>query len=281
MDTRKINYKINQESIEVTVNDDLETKTGNKTILSSKEDDITYSQKWYKKGYHSEKFLKDNEFKLLKDGLTECVKNIIKKEIGVGITKFSLENYHQFVRSDDDHLKVVSKTRDLFAKDFGFPILEIIPKFENILGFGLSDIDQEKNEKVHIIVRINRPQSGDYNPPHKDIYERVDNDGHIPLFVNFWVPIAGVNEKSSLPLAPSSHLIPENEIKRTFKGAEVGGNKYRVRLIEKWQGKSDLDRAEVNYGQVLIFSSHLIHGLAINKQEDKTRVSLEFRLFKK
>jgi hypothetical protein len=30
-----------------------------------------------------------------------------------------------------------------------------------------------------------------------------------------------------------------------------------------------------------MFSSHMIHGLAINEEEDVTRVALEFRLFKK
>jgi len=30
-----------------------------------------------------------------------------------------------------------------------------------------------------------------------------------------------------------------------------------------------------------MFSGHLIHGLAINEETDKTRVALEFRLFKK
>jgi ectoine hydroxylase-related dioxygenase (phytanoyl-CoA dioxygenase family) len=134
---------------------------------------------------------------------------------------------------------------------------------------------------MHIIVRINRPHSNDYNPPHKDIYEGVDGENYIPLFINFWIPICGVTEKSSLPISPASHLIPENQILRTFDGAVVAGNKYRVRMVKEWAGKNTLERAKVTDGQVLVFSSHLIHGLAINEEQDLTRVALEFRLFKK
>jgi ectoine hydroxylase-related dioxygenase (phytanoyl-CoA dioxygenase family) len=100
------------------------------------------------------------------------------------------------------------------------------------------------------------------------------------IFLNFWIPIAGVTEKSNLPLAPKSHLINENLVLRTFEGGEIEGNKYRVRMIKSWNGESTLTRSKVRYGEVLIFSSHLIHGLAVNDEANKTRVALEFRLFK-
>lgn len=129
-------------------------------------------------------------------------------------------------------------------------------------------------------MRINRPLSNDYNPTHKDVYERVDNYNYVPKYINFWIPIAGVTEKSNLPLAPKSHLINENMIHRTFEGGKIEGNKYRVRMIKSWNGDNSLKRSTVKYGEVLIFSSHLIHGLAINEETDKTRVALEFRLFK-
>jgi ectoine hydroxylase-related dioxygenase (phytanoyl-CoA dioxygenase family) len=51
-------------------------------------------------------------------------------------------------------------------------------------------------------------------------------------------------------------------------------------MIKEWGGSHTLERAVVKDGQVLFFSSHLIHGLAINEEEDLTRVALEFRLFK-
>ena len=49
----------------------------------------------------------------------------------------------------------------------------------------------------------------------------------------------------------------------------------------EWNGRRDLHRAHVKYGQLLTFSCHLIHGVAINDQDDETRVALEFRLFER
>ena len=85
---------------------------------------------------------------------------------------------------------------------------------------------------MHIIVRINRPKSSDFNPPHKDIYEEVDKNNYIPPFINLWIPVAGVTMKSSLPMVPGSHILNENEILRTFDGSVVDGNPYRVRMIK-------------------------------------------------
>jgi ectoine hydroxylase-related dioxygenase (phytanoyl-CoA dioxygenase family) len=52
-------------------------------------------------------------------------------------------------------------------------------------------------------------------------------------------------------------------------------------MIKSWNGDITLTRPEIKYGEVLFFTSHLVHGLAINEEEDSTRVALEFRLFKK
>jgi hypothetical protein len=198
------------------------------------------------------------------------------------VENFELNKYHKCITSNEDHFKIVSKTRDLFPEDFNFPLDEIISKFEKILGFGLTDTNPYLNKQLHIIIRINRPHSTDYNPPHKDIYEGVDReDSYIPQFINLWIPICGVTDNSSLPMAPSSHLLPESKILRTFEGGVISGNKYRVRMIKEWGGSNELTRAKVGYGEVLFFSLHLVHGLAINEEEDETRVSLEFRLFKR
>lgn len=253
---------------------------GTDTVLSNKDTDIVFNQPWYDKGYAAIDFLTIEEFSFLKEGLTNCVKSIIEEQLKISTEGFTLETYHHFVRNSEDHFKVVGKTRDLFSADFNFPIEEMMPKFEKILGFELTDLDPKLGEKLHIIVRINRPKSNDYNPPHKDIYEEVDKNNYIPPFVNLWIPIAGVTENSSLPMVPFSHKLKESEILRTFDGGVVEGNKYRVRMIKEWGGNKTLERAEVKDGQVLFFSSHLIHGLAVNEEEDQTRVALEFRLFK-
>ena len=122
--------------------------------------------------------------------------------------------------------------------------------------------------------------STDYNPPHKDAYEQYDSSGIPPKFINFWIPIDGITQKTSLPIVPESHLIPENKIIRTTSRSSIDGNNYHVRFIKDW-GCNKLQRTNINLGQALIFSSYLIHGLATNDESDMTRVALEFRLFRK
>ena len=273
-------FAINGKTYAVSIDGCPEFRTGKDIVLSNSDTDIVYNQPWYKKGYTSERFLSNEEFAYLKTGLTASVKKIITEELGFDTEGFTLEKYHHFVSENQDHYKVVSRTRDLFSADFNFPIEEMIPKFEKLLGFSLTDMDPKLKERLHIIVRINRPKSNDYNPPHKDIYEEVDKNDYIPPFVNLWIPIAGVTENSSLPMVPGSHQLSEAEIVRTYDGGVVEGNTYRVRMIKEWGGSHDLERADVKDGEVLFFSSHLIHGMAINAEEDLTRVALEFRLFK-
>lgn len=275
-----LEYNINDNKRSVEATDGQHFQFGEDKVLSNEFSDITYTQDWYPEGYTSLPFLWNEEFLDLKEGITQTIKRISEDVVGKPLDGFTLENYHKYVTLNEQHFKVVSKTRDLYSSHFGFPIKDMIPKFEALLGFKLTDRITDTDLDEHIIVRINRPKSNDYNPPHKDMYEGYDNDKNFQ-FLNFWVPVAGVTDKSSLPISPKSHRISENKILRTIDGGKVGSNSYRVVLIKEWDGSSDLVRAKVDYGQVLMFSSHMIHGLAINEEEDVTRVALEFRLFKK
>lgn len=277
----ELSYNINGKNKKITVPDSEEFFFGSNHILSNKESDITFKFDWYNDGFTVQKFLTDEEFNFIKSGIESSIKDIIVNTLGVDINGFKLENYHKFVKSDEEHFKIVSKTRDLFTKDFSFDIDYLIPKLENVLNIKITDYDSINDYKSHIIVRINRPNSSDFNPPHKDMYEHYDGEGYIPKFVNFWIPICGVNNNSVLPISPKSHLIPENQVLRTTYGSNVNNHKYRVRLIKSWGDSNELIKPEVNYNEVLIFSSHLIHGLSLNEQDDTTRVALEFRLYEK
>lgn len=276
----EISYQINNESFSVSIEGSPVFQTGKDQVLSQADSDITFGQPWYNKGYAEEELLNEEEFDSLKQGLTDSIKNIIERELKIDVSNFELENYHKFVTDEESHFKIVSKTRDLFPADFSYPIMKLTKRLGNILGFNLTDEIPQIKKKLHIIIRINRPKSNDFNPPHKDTYEVFDQYNHILKFMNFWIPIVGVTENSSLPIAPESHKINESSICRTIEGGFMQGNKYRVRMIKSWNNDSDLIRSTVKYRQVLMFSSHLIHGLAINNEEDKTRVALEFRLFK-
>lgn len=275
-----LEYKIDGNVVGFEITDGQTYKLGDSKVLSNEQSDITYNQSWYPNGYTTSNFLSNSEFNFLKSEITKTIAEIISNELGIDTNGFTLEKYHKYITTNQAHFKIVSKTRDLYPWDFGFDIKELIPKFSDILKFKISDIDPYTNNRVHIILRINRPNSYDYNPPHKDMYEAYDRDGYFPQFVNFWVPIAGVTKKTSLPIVPKSHLISEDSVLRTTEGGIVNNNKYRVRFVKDW-GDNSLVRTNVDYSEVLIFSSHLIHGLAINEELDTTRVALEFRLFKR
>ena len=208
----------------------------------------------------------------MKKGIQECLFKISKKT-------FILEEYHR--HCEEGHYRIVQKTRDLFPCDFKFDTKVIVEKLGALLGLELTDIDPDTNKKLHIILRINRPNSTDYNPPHKDIYQQYDESGIVPKCVNFWIPICGVNKDSTLPLAVGSHLLSEDKIFRSFDGGFVNGKAYNVRSVLHWGGDVRLTLPQVNDQQVLVFSSHLVHGCAINHQKDTTRIALEFRLFPK
>ena len=165
----KINFDINDKTYRVLIDDAPPFSYRKEGLVSNAQTDITFSQDWYNVGFSANGFLDNDEFRYLKEELTKCVQNIISAELGADIEGFELNNYHHFVTTNELHFKVVSKTRDLFPSDFNFPLAEIIPKFEKILGFKLTDISPFDGSQLHIILRINRPNSTDYNPPHKDI----------------------------------------------------------------------------------------------------------------
>lgn len=256
-------------------------KFGKDILLSTNETDLTFNQDWYDQGFTIEKLFSDLEHQSLLNGITESVNKIIKSELDLSIVDFDLKDYHKFVTSDQSHFKIVNKTRDLLPSDFNFDVLNVISRFNKLFDFEFTDIESETGYQSRIIIRINRPFSNDFNPPHKDSYEVIDRDNLIPRFVNFWIPICGVTCKSSLPLVPKSHLLEESKIERTTDGGVIAGNKYRVRTIKTWNGDNNLSRSRVSESEVLIFSPHLIHGMALNEETNTTRVALEFRLFKK
>ncbi len=247
--------------------------------LSTQDTDPVGTQTWYEEGHAVFDFLSIREFEALRSGIGEAVWSVLTPLVSPP-PGAALDDYHRYADCDAVHFCVVGRTRDLFPEDFGFCVAPLLSRLSDLLGFALTDTDPRTGEKLHIIIRINRPGSGDYNPPHKDMYEVWDQDGTIAPFVNFWIPICGVTARSALPIVPRSHTLTEDRIVRTAEGGVVNGQRYRVRTIASWDASTALTRTVARDTQVLVFSSHLIHGLAINTEPDRTRIALEFRLFK-
>jgi hypothetical protein len=277
-----LTYHIDNQPHLIEHSDEVMFTTGKNICLSNVSTDLLCNQPWYPEGYTVCQLFSEIEYEKIKQGITTCVKNLlVQNGLMDASSNFDLEAYHEFITDASSHLRIVSLTRDLFPHDFNLDISEIISKLGKTLGFELSDKNPHDASKMHIIVRVNRPGSQDFNPPHKDIYEGLDNEGYVPQFINFWIPIAGLSQDTSLPIAPGSHLLPESQIERTREGAALAHASYRVRMIKSWNGSNHLVRSQMNYGDTLIFTPHLIHGFAVNKSHNQTRVALEFRLFKK
>lgn len=269
----QITYQINDLIYSLDVDDRTEWVAGDEKTLSNEESDPTFNSHWYTKGVECIDLFSEQEFVSIQEGIKKCIEFKINRKIK------NLEKYHEFV-DEQLHQEVVKYTRNLHPKEFNFQNDYIYKKLSQIMGFKLSDLCKPLNINHSIIIRINRPLSLDYNPPHKDGHEVIDYHNLDPNFINVWIPICGVSDKSSLPFAIGSHLIPENKIIRSKQGAVISDRKYHVRCIKEWNGSNVLERIPIVNKQAFLFSPFLVHGLALNQQEDTTRIALEFRLFR-
>jgi hypothetical protein len=184
-----------------------------------------------------------------------------------------LEQYHAWVGSEADHIEIVKLSRDLRFSQLGLDPQEFTRYFADLVGVKLSPVLPILDTDV-VQLRINRPGSTDYNPPHRD-----GALPHLAPTLNVWIPVVGVDETTSLPILPGSHAIPEADCWQTQPGGAVmGGNPYRVPAIGRLRdGPLKMVRAPVRYGQALIFTPYLIHGLAFNRSDTRTRMALEMR----
>lgn len=247
---------------------------GEKKLLYKEKDNVLSKMPWRKDGYKVVSAFENDEFQRLEKSITQNIIQAIQaNNIEIDETSFTLAKYHEVVHTNELHNKVINITRNLENEDFDFDINLLAKRFGNILGYKLTSWVEEL-QKSHIQIRISRPNSLDINPPHRDGYLSYWED-----IINVWIPIEGCNENSSLPVCSGSHLIPENEILRTAsKGAEINGNIYYVPcILETKSGSIKMTRPNPKQGEALLFTPFLIHGAAVNNNEDITRVSLELR----
>ncbi|WP_239323310.1 phytanoyl-CoA dioxygenase [Epibacterium sp. Ofav1-8] len=277
----KTQYLINGTEIPVQLAAEDVYGVGSDEVLSTKFDDITKHTDWYDAGYTT---LKADDFydpAAIYTETTAAIMQIVTElRPEIDLNGFTLERYHAYV-DDALHGEVIKRSRRLFPADLGFDSAKIVKNFSTYLGVDLSFTNPQTNTDVWMIARINKPKSHNYNTVHKDIYEAFDQHGSVPKMVNIWIPVCGVNDCSGLPMAPGSHLLPESKITRTKAGSTMNAQRYSVASILDWGGNTALVRENPKPDEFLIFSSHLIHGLALNNNEDETRVSFEFRLYEK
>ena len=274
----KLVYLINSKEIKLNVPESQRFFRGREICLSKEFDDLVIGTNFEEKGFDVINFENIISFSNIKNAVHKTIKeNIQKLYPQKNLTNFTLNKYHKFI-NEKEHIILDKKLKRQYPEDFGFSDKKIIQFIEGLikkpLGYKVSSGD-----KNHwIIIRINMPDSGGFNPAHKDIYEDYDNKGYAPRMINCWIPVCGVNKYTGLHLVPGSHNYLENEIVRTKCNSIVENRQYSVNCIKSWQGGNNLLIMSPKYGELLLFSSHLIHGLGLNNNLDETRISLEFRL---
>ncbi len=226
---------------------------------------------WEYQGYHIiELFGEQSWIEMQQQSLT--IINQLLQEVGTESLK-RLEDYHKIVNTDDMHEAVIAKSRFLKASDFSLSFNQISAKISQVLGKQVG-IENPKLEEEIIILRISRPESLDINPLHRDGYLDIWEDT-----INVWIPLAGCDKHSSLPVIPGSHFWNEKDVLRTApKGAIINGKSYHVPgIIDGPKGLQAI-RPNPQARQALIFTPFLAHGSAVNQNSDTTRMSLELRL---
>lgn len=248
--------------------------SGNDQVLFQEEETLIQKCSWKNDGFSVLQAFSDTGFKDLKANIQRILIQILIDANIEFDNAFSLEKYHHYVKTDEEHLAVISKTRFLTFKDFNIDIENLTETFSKATGRKLQLNNPLLPEDI-LILRISRPSSLDINPFHRDAYLDIWKD-----VLNTWIPISGCNEQSSLPIIPGSHFWNEKDIIRTSaKEAKINGLTYHVPAIVSNKDGLNAIRPNPQYGDALIFTPYLVHGGALNLQEDTTRISLEIRLF--
>jgi hypothetical protein len=265
-------FKVNQKKIKIDVKSK-NFKRGKDICLF--QTPIFKNKRMLKDGYIITKFPINYRSKI-KNSITDLISSKLNNP-----KDFTLETYHKFV-DDDIHKKVVDSFRGGYfgfggiqLDNLGIPYDDFNSYINNILGSNLSCVYKKYGLTIkNFWIRIVRPNLQDNNPPHKDVHVRRINNN-----VNIYLPLAGSNMNSSLPIIPRSHLELENEYIISGSPCYVNGRKFTVPSIVHRNKGLDMVTPNPKPNEILIFTPHLIHGGGINLNKDTTRVSLEMRFF--
>lgn len=244
-------------------------------VLLNNHTDLTSQTGWHEKGFGIEPLLEEPTYSQMLGGLKSVLYQILESE-GLDSRNLSLDQYHQQVKNDNQkHIAVINKAKLLQITDFPIDISILEERISEICNVPLITKNPFDNERIFHF-RIIRPNSTDNNPLHRDVWLEDYDD-----CINLYIPITGSTPLSSLILLPGSHLWKESRVERTIQGAKVNGVKFNVPAVSSIAGDYAIERPNPGFNEVLVFSPYLIHGGAMNLNSDKTRISLEMRLWKK
>ncbi|MEQ9440369.1 MAG: hypothetical protein RIG62_15045 [Cyclobacteriaceae bacterium] len=244
-------------------------------VLLAGHDDLTQTTDWAETGYQVAPFLSNDAFQTFMSGVQALFQSFFQKA-GISMPEeAALDQYHQLTHFDDvQHLAIVNQAKLLENKKFPIPVRLLEERVSELCRVPVKAHNPHNNEQVFHF-RIIRPQRNDNNPLHRDVWLPEYHDA-----INIYVPVCGSNTLSSLTLVPGSHQWREAMVERTIQGAKVGEVQFNVPAVTDARASLELIRPDPKTNEVLVFSPYLVHGGAINFNEDVTRISLEMRFWR-
>lgn len=266
-------YFVNHQKITYTSQG--EARAGDDTVLVQHAVDLTADTSWHSTGYTIAKLFDNALYNVFKDNTRKLLLELWQQ---AGLTLpagFLPEQYHRLVTAQEIHLKTVDKTKLIQVERFPVAIRLLEERISAICGKELEVRNPYDGQRVYHF-RVIRPNSGDNNPLHRDVWLEDYDD-----CINLYIPVCGSNPLSSLILAPGSHLWPESAVERTVGGAFINNVRFNVPAVTAIHGDYKFIRPDPLENEVLVFSPYLVHGGAVNLNTDITRISIEVRLWKK
>ena len=247
---------------------------GDDTVLLDAAVDLTAATAWHADGYTVAPLFDPTSTSAFTDAAGALLRSLWR-EAGLAVhDAFALEHYHGLADDDALHLGAVERTKVVPTERFPVPIGELVARISQICKAELVARNPWDGQSVFHF-RVVRPGARDNNPLHRDVWLEDYDD-----CINLYIPVAGSDARSSLSLIPGSHLWPESRVERTLEGARIGERTFNVPAVTAIDGDYRVVRPDPRAGEVLVFSPYLIHGGAANHNPDRTRISIELRLWK-
>lgn len=266
--------KVNVNQQVVTYQIEGESNPSNDQVLLASSLDLTAGTPWAGAGYIVAPFLAQAEQQQLQTGLADLVREALATAGLPVAPDFPVSCYHDLVGDDQArHLAVVNLTKQYALDRLPVPVALLEARVGQLCGRPVQAYNPFDEARIFHL-RIVRPGRTDNNPLHRDVWLPDYDD-----CVNIYVPVAGSTPESSLTLIPGSHWWPESQTERTLGGAVYNGATYTVPGVKGTAERLQLIRPNPSADEVLLFSPYLLHGGAVNLNQDATRISLEMRFW--
>jgi hypothetical protein len=248
---------------------------GDERVLLNEAADLTAATTWSAAGFSIERLFDAATYSTFTHNARSLLLESWRKS-GLAVDDdFDLEKYHTQVPDFEAHRKAIERTKLLSTKDFPVPVRRVEDRISDLCRVALVAKNPFDGQSIFHF-RVIRPRQADNNPLHRDVWLEDYDD-----CINLYIPIAGSNAQSSLILIPGSHRWPESRIEKTVEGAQINGVRFNVPGVTDIRGPYEVTRPNPGANEVLIFSPYLIHGGAVNLNQDQTRISIEMRLWKR